>query len=161
MYTFFSQCSLSFNLSFYPLHFLILFPLSALSPLHYPQHDGFFAKLSSLFRSFISELLSEGVREVMLPWQQWGCFVAYIIAASVVVVWILFLYSSLCLIGVDVQSRILIAQLREINDTIYQVNELTWAEDWRRWLQFYHLPADGPTDEVTLTCHNTSYSETP
>ncbi|XP_037538643.1 alpha-mannosidase 2x [Nematolebias whitei] len=29
------------------------------------KHDGFFAKLSSLFRSFISELLSEGVREMM------------------------------------------------------------------------------------------------
>uniref|UniRef100_A0A3Q2ZYZ2 Alpha-mannosidase n=1 Tax=Kryptolebias marmoratus TaxID=37003 RepID=A0A3Q2ZYZ2_KRYMA len=38
------------------------------------KHDGFFAKLSSLFRSFISEMLSEGVREVTLPWQQRGCF---------------------------------------------------------------------------------------
>lgn len=147
--------------SFYPLHFLILFPLSALSPLHYPQRDGFFAKLSSLFRSFISELLSEGVREVTLPWQQRGCFLASILAASLVVVWVLCLYSSLRLIGVDVQSLILMAQLREISDTIYQVNELTRAEDGRRWLQFYHLPADALTDEVTLTCHNTSHSETP
>lgn len=95
MFFFFFFSARYHPVSFYLLHFLILFPLSALSLLHYPQRDGFFAKLSSLFRSFISELLSEGVREVTLPWQQSGCFLASIIAASIVVVWILSLFVPL------------------------------------------------------------------
>lgn len=40
-----------------------LFPLF-FSPLHYFQHDGFFAKLYSSFRSFFSNILSDGAREV-------------------------------------------------------------------------------------------------
>lgn len=64
------QYSLPAHLSFcYPLHSLILFPFSSsfFSPsLHYLQHDGFFAKLLSLLRSFFSALLSDRVQEVKL-----------------------------------------------------------------------------------------------
>lgn len=41
--------------------------LSPLFPLHYLQHEGVFAKLSSLFHSFLSKILTDGVQEVTLP----------------------------------------------------------------------------------------------
>ena len=41
--------------------------LSPLFPLHYLQHEGTFAKLSSLFHSFLAKILTDGVQEVTLP----------------------------------------------------------------------------------------------
>lgn len=91
--TSFIMCSLTpfsylFSVLQLPTHLSFCFPLSnfvffLFSPLHYLQHDGFFAKLSSLLHYFLSKILSDGVQEVMLPWQQGGCLLARIIVCAV------------------------------------------------------------------------------
>lgn len=65
----FSSCFIS-TAHYHPICLCCLPLISSLSPLfplHYLQHEGVFAKLSSLFHSFLSKILTDGVQEVTLP----------------------------------------------------------------------------------------------
>lgn len=65
----FSSCFIS-TAHYHPICLCCLPLISSLSPLfplHYLQHEGVFAKLSSLFHSFLSKFLTDGVQEVTLP----------------------------------------------------------------------------------------------